>query len=262
MDFSPEVLESVSLAAVREYLPAAVSLVAITTSDGGYYGDYAVKDANGAEIGLVILDIQGKISSERIYSIGFEKAKEMAVSLIAERGINPELLLLVEADVHHPSEHVTEIQLGYRPHIGDVPVYNQDGCSIWLNPMDGSTMILNLRGSFVLPDITPTETRISKEEAISLAAEEFSKTMEERYPIKLPQESLSSVSYRLAEPVAFVYVIYNQTADSITPVWRIPLARYITTVDDDGNAYSGNSDGGIMYEVNATTGEVLETASW
>ena len=125
--------------------------------------------------------------------------------------------------------------------------------------MDGSIMTFYLNGSFVLPDITPTETLISKEEAISLAVEEFSKAVNEEYPISYSQESLEGISYILAEPVTFVY---NQMENSIAPCWRIPLERFVKMAGDDGDAISVNGSGGSLYEVNATTGEVLDKERW
>ncbi len=256
---SPETLETVSLEAVREFMPTAASLTALDPQ-GVYAGNYGVMDANGAELGLVVLDNSGGISSERIYGVGLETAKGLAVRIIADEGIDPGLLLLEYAYINHASEHVTEYHFIYRPHIGGVPVFNQDCCSIWLNPLDGSIMFFSLNGSFVLPDITPTETRISREEAISLAVEEFSKVVyEEEYPVSDAQEPSAGVRYVLAKPATFVY---SQAEGRITPCWEIPLARYFTTIDDEGNAIDMNTIGGRFYEVNATTGEVVLSALW
>ncbi len=253
---SQEELEARALEAVREYMPTAASLTLERQWEpGGTGGSFGVKDASGADLGFIAVDGQGTISSVGLFggdntpsdnNLSLEEAEDVAVGIIAGKGIDPELLLLEEAKIHNLSEHVTEYQLMYRPHIGNVPVYNLDNCYITLSPADGSIMFFSLHGSFVLPDTTPTETLVTEEEATTLALDEFRKSMEGSNPAQDYQGSLVGTDFVVTEPVKFVYA---QMDDSITPFWKI-------TVGHKGTM------GGREYQVNATTGEVMLSLIW
>lgn len=260
LDLSPELLETVSLEAVRAYMPAAASLVPVDPA-GEFNGNYGIRDAGGAELGMVVLDHDGKISSDRIYIIGPETAKGIAVGMIVEAGIDPALVLLEHDYISHASEHVTQYYFIYRPHIGDVPVFNQDSCAVTLNASDGSAMFFSLNGSFVLPDAGPSGTLVSEKEAVMLALGEFRSWAEGSYMAQGAQEALS-IDYAVTGPVDFVYSQQASMDGSIVPLWKIPVARYVTRLDENGAPVTFNSDGGCMCEVNATTGAVLLAGRW
>lgn len=269
---SHDELVAKALEVVRPYLPGAATLNTIDPNieAHGAGGAFGVKDPDGTDLGMVIVDSQGKLTSltifyegdaSRLGAVSLEEAERITLDFIEGWGIDTSSLVQTESYTHNVSESQREHNLSYSTHIDGIPVEGAGNCSFQVSSIDGRIVHFYIKGDFMPPGVKPTEVRVDEEEARSLAMEMFERDSKEsgEYVPYLKQD-ITEAEVRVQEPVEFVYVQDWHEDGGITPVWRVEMT-YIVTTEHGGREYS-NVVRHCIYQVDATTGEVLNFAGF
>lgn len=260
-----------TLIKAKEIIPEAKALKESAEYSSDKDASYFMEDAEGKNIGMISVDRStgkacflfdarpdsaGRISAD--VNISLDKATAIAEGFFEAQGINLEhyalendpLVLRGMGGPPDNPEPIYSYEFNYRIQVNGIFVDDfengQGSCLMEISPEDGSIKTFLLPRNLVsLPNLPRDEIKISKEEALGIAAEKIKGVKMD--PGKTPIVQSDDVELR-----------YMVIKNRLVPYWLIDI-RYRDANLGDLSLMPEEATymGGCSYNISATDGEIL-----